>query len=73
MSKCKIRKREQMRTSLSIPDDTMQLVIECAEVQNRTIAGQLRHLIATHPELLGAKAFKNHAGLQEMLARGKQK
>lgn len=62
-----------MRTSLSIPDDAMQLVIECAEVQNRTVAGQLRHLIVTHPELIGMKAFKNHAGLQAMLAKGGKK
>lgn len=58
------------RVTIAIPDDVADLVIECAELQNRTVAGQLRHLIVTHPELIGMKAFKNHAGLQAMLAKG---
>lgn len=56
-----------MRTSLSIPDEDMKLVTECAKVQNRTVAGQLRHLIVTHPEVLGFKAFKTSPDFQKIM------
>lgn len=55
-----------MRTSLSLEDDLAALVIECAEVQNRSVAGQLRHLIKTHPEIIGWKAFRDHPALKNL-------
>lgn len=40
-----------MRTSLTIDDAVMKKIMEVASLQNRSIAGQMRHMIMTHPEM----------------------
>lgn len=58
-----------MRTSLIIPNDVAALVAECAEVQHRSLAGQYRYLIETHPELAGYRAFKKHPEFAKLMGK----
>lgn len=60
------------RTSLSIDDKTSELVKQAATAQNRTISGQLRHLIKSHPEIIGLQVWNSHPGLKAaIVAAGK--
>lgn len=56
-----------MRTSVSLDDETMELLKECADMQNRSREAQIRHLIKTHPEIMGYKAFKAHPAASQAL------
>lgn len=40
-----------MRTSLTIDDAVMKKIMEVASLQNRSVAGQMRHMIMTHHEM----------------------
>jgi len=47
-----------MRTSLTIDDETYELVKEMAALQGRTTANLLQHLIKTNNEVVGWKSWK---------------
>jgi predicted DNA-binding ribbon-helix-helix protein len=47
-----------MRTSVTIDEETYTIVKEMAQSQGRTTANLLRHLIQTNNEVVGWKAFK---------------
>lgn len=47
-----------MRTSLTIDDETYDLVKEIASSQGRTTANLLQHLIRTNNEVVGWRVFK---------------
>lgn len=53
------------RTSLSIDTETAELIQEAAYAQNRTLSGQLRHLLKTHPEIIGWKVMRAIPEFQE--------
>lgn len=55
------------RTSLSIDTETAEVIQEAATAQNRTLAGQLRHLLKTHPEIIGWKIMRSRPEFQEAL------
>ena len=57
-----------MRTSLSIDDETFAIVEEAAKAQNRTTAGQLRHLIKSHPEIVGWKLWEKRLEAEVIMA-----
>lgn len=63
-----------MRTSLSIDDETFAIVEQAAKAQNRTTAGQLRHLIKSHPEVVGWKIWEKRLegeAIMEAIRSGK--
>lgn len=47
-----------MRTSLTIDDETYELVKEMAAAQGRTTANLLLYLIRTNNEVVGFRTFK---------------
>lgn len=47
-----------MRTSLTIDDETYELVKEMAKAQGRTTANLLQHLIRNNNEVVGWRVFK---------------
>lgn len=47
-----------MRTSLTIDQETYDLVKEMATAQGRTTANLLQHLIRTNNEVIGWRAWK---------------
>lgn len=57
------------RTSLSLDDETVALIQEAADAQNRTLAGQMRHLLKSHPEVVGWKIFRNHPEFNKQLVK----